>query len=181
MAWRCVGYTAIHHLDFIQWLRIHGASEMACSSPLVRGMYDLVFGYEGGDRRRPQFAAGTAISLVTRMFFSYRGAIFWKMRAGMGDVVFARCTRRSPGAGSASSSSTDTEQPTITSVALERQIPLAPHLDRYQPLVRVAGLPCFPDQPMLDQLGVGAELLGHDLESHWVRLARWHRGSARSR
>ena len=23
------------------------------------------------------------------MFFTYRGALFWKMRAGMGDVVFA--------------------------------------------------------------------------------------------
>ena len=27
--------------------------------------------------------------LTTKMFFEYRGAIFWKMAAGMGDVVFA--------------------------------------------------------------------------------------------
>ena len=27
--------------------------------------------------------------LTSKMFFEYRGAIFWKMAAGMGDVVFA--------------------------------------------------------------------------------------------
>ena len=58
-------------------------------SPLVRGMYDLVFAYEGGDPQRPRFAAGLGLFLSYKLFFDYKGAIFWKLRAGMGDVVFA--------------------------------------------------------------------------------------------
>ena len=39
--------------------------------------------------RRRGVSAGVAVFLTTKMFFEYRGAIFWKMAAGMGDVVFA--------------------------------------------------------------------------------------------
>ena len=39
--------------------------------------------------RRPRFAAGTGLLLSAKLFFDYRGAIFWKMTAGMGEVVFA--------------------------------------------------------------------------------------------
>ena len=58
------------------------------TSPLVRGLYDLVFAYETATptgRGSPR--AGLLLS--AKMFFDYRGAIFWKMTAGMGDVVFA--------------------------------------------------------------------------------------------
>ena len=34
-------------------------------------------------------AAGVALRGAMRMFFTYKGALFWKMQAGMGDVVFA--------------------------------------------------------------------------------------------
>ena len=57
-------------------------------SPLMQGLYDLVFAYENGDVSKPNFAAGTAIRCVFRIVFSYKGAIFWKMQAGMGDTVF---------------------------------------------------------------------------------------------
>src|SRR4029450_2258977 len=58
-------------------------------SPLVRGMYDLVFAYEGGDPGRPRFAAGLGLFLASKLFFEYQGWVFWKRRAGMGEVVFA--------------------------------------------------------------------------------------------
>lgn len=83
------GYASIDHLDFREWLARHGASAAVLDGPLVRGVYDLVFGYEGGDRARPRFAAGAGVHLSGRMFLTYRGAIFWRMTAGMGDVVFA--------------------------------------------------------------------------------------------
>lgn len=48
---------------------------------------------EDGDRptpaEEPGLAAGQALRGALRMFFTYRGALFWKMRAGMGDVVFS--------------------------------------------------------------------------------------------
>ena len=34
-------------------------------------------------------AAGVALENAARLFFTYKGAMFWKMQAGMGDVVFA--------------------------------------------------------------------------------------------
>src|SRR6202012_1215070 len=54
-----------------------------------RGIYDLVFAFEDGDVTRPRLAAGVALRGAMRMFFTYRGSLFWRMSAGMGDVVFA--------------------------------------------------------------------------------------------
>ena len=53
-------FTRIDHLDFREWLARNGARAETLDSPLVRGLYDLVFAYEGGDpdaaalRRRPR-------------------------------------------------------------------------------------------------------------------------------
>ena len=33
-------------------------------------------------------AAGQALRAMVRAFFTYRGAFFWKMQAGMGDTIF---------------------------------------------------------------------------------------------
>jgi uncharacterized protein with NAD-binding domain and iron-sulfur cluster len=79
----------IDHLDFREWLALHGAAGETLESPLLRGMYDLVFAYEDGNRDRPRFSAGLGLFLATKMFFEYKGSIFWKLRGGMGDVVFA--------------------------------------------------------------------------------------------
>ena len=68
---------------------MNGASERSLDLGFIRGLYDLALAYEDGDRRRPRVAAGQALRGLLRLFFSYRGAFFWKMRAGMGDVVFA--------------------------------------------------------------------------------------------
>src|SRR5436190_12422971 len=83
------GFAAIDDWDYREWIGHHGATTETLDSPLVRGVYDLVFGYEDGDERRPRFAAGTGLLLSAKLFFDYRGAIFWKMTAGMGEVVFA--------------------------------------------------------------------------------------------
>ena len=55
------------------------------NSRFITGIYDLVFAYEEGDRKRPALAAGVALRGALRMFFTYRGAMFWRMRSGMGD------------------------------------------------------------------------------------------------
>ena len=52
-------------------------------------MYDMVFGYTDGDPNRPAFGAGVAVYLTGLVLFGYKGAFFWKMTAGMGDVVIA--------------------------------------------------------------------------------------------
>jgi hypothetical protein len=42
-----------------------------------------------GDYARPRHGAGVLVRGSLRMLFSSRGATFWKMRAGMGELVFA--------------------------------------------------------------------------------------------
>ncbi len=58
------GFGAINHLDYREWLRGHGMDPEALDSPILRGMYDLVFGYEGGDPARPRFSAGLGLELA---------------------------------------------------------------------------------------------------------------------
>src|SRR5205814_353089 len=83
------GFDAIDDYDCREWLRLHGASEQSVGSGYLRGLYDLGFSYEDGDPARPRIAAGQALRSMMRAFFTYRGSFFWRMQAGMGDVVFA--------------------------------------------------------------------------------------------
>src|SRR5437868_10451804 len=83
------GFDAINQYDFREWLRLNGATENTVNSPLVRAAYDLAMAYEDGDYQRARHGAGVALRGSLRFLFTYRGSIAWKMRAGMGDVVFA--------------------------------------------------------------------------------------------
>ncbi len=83
-------FDVVNGMDFREWLLSHGARRESVDSALVRTViYDLAFGYRGGDPQRPACEAGTALRGLLRTFFTYRGALMWKMNAGMGDVVFA--------------------------------------------------------------------------------------------
>jgi uncharacterized protein with NAD-binding domain and iron-sulfur cluster len=163
-------YDRIDHLDYREWLARHGAAPETLDSAIVRGMYDLTFAYEGGDRSRPRFAAGLGLQLAGRMLFDYKGSIFWRMQAGMGDVVFApmyealrrrgvefRFFHRLDRLGLSSDGSVGT-------VTFTRQADLRSGLAHYEPLVRVGGLPCWPAGPLVDQLAADP---GDRLESHW--------------
>jgi uncharacterized protein with NAD-binding domain and iron-sulfur cluster len=83
------GLDAINSFDYREWLLRHGATKSSLQSRFITGIYDLVFAYEGGDRTKPRLAAGVALRGALRMFFTYRGSMFWRMRSGMGDAVFA--------------------------------------------------------------------------------------------
>jgi uncharacterized protein with NAD-binding domain and iron-sulfur cluster len=81
------GFDAINDIDYRQWLKDQGANPRAVDSEFITGIYDLTFAYENGTC--PKLAAGVALRGALRMFFTYRGAMFWRMRSGMGDAVFA--------------------------------------------------------------------------------------------
>jgi uncharacterized protein with NAD-binding domain and iron-sulfur cluster len=83
------GLDAINEFDYRAWLKKHGATKTALESRFLTGIYDLVFAYRDGDRDQPSLAAGVALRGALRMFFTYRGAMFWHMGSGMGDAVFA--------------------------------------------------------------------------------------------
>jgi uncharacterized protein with NAD-binding domain and iron-sulfur cluster len=165
------GFAAIDHLDFREWLAGHGAAPETVDSPLVRGMYDLVFAYEGGAPGRPRFAAGLGLFLASKLFFEYRGSIFWKMRAGMGEVVFAPlyAALRARGVRFEFFSRAErlhlaADRRSVAAVTVARQARLAPGADAYDPLVTVGGLPCFPDRPRRELLAADVPA---DAESHW--------------
>jgi uncharacterized protein with NAD-binding domain and iron-sulfur cluster len=143
--------TAIDDLDFRDWLARNGAEPETLDSPLVRVMYDFVFAYDGGDPARPRFSAGLGLFLSYKLFFEYKGAIFWKMRAGMGDVVMAPLYEalRARGVRFAFAHRVkrlhlDRRRRRIAAVSLTRY---AAGLD-FDPLIRVKGLPCFPSRPV---------------------------------
>lgn len=83
------GLDAINDYDYREWLRLHGATKTSLESRFIRAAYDFAFAYEHGNLEKPRLAAGVALRGGFRMFFTYRGAAFWRMCSGMGDAVFA--------------------------------------------------------------------------------------------
>jgi uncharacterized protein with NAD-binding domain and iron-sulfur cluster len=168
------GYQCIDGEDYAEWLARHGAQPASLASPLLRAMYDLGFAYEGGDHDRPRVSAATGIELALKMFFGYRGSLFWKVRAGLGDVAIAPLHQalRARGVRFELFHRLDRLQlrdRSVAAVTLGRQVALRSGVDSYDPLVRVGDLPVFADHPDLDQLDAPDDLLGHDLESHWCQ------------
>jgi uncharacterized protein with NAD-binding domain and iron-sulfur cluster len=168
------GFRAINHLDYREWLRGHGIDPASLESPILRGMYDLVFGYEGGDPARPRFSAGLGLDLATKMLLEYSGALFWKMQAGMGEVIFAPLYEvlRERGVDFRFFHRVDAlrlseDGRSIAAIDLGVQADLAEGVSAYDPLTRVKGLPCWPDAPLAAQLRDADPLDGVDLESLW--------------
>lgn len=167
------GYAAINHLDFREWLARHGADAFTLESGLIRGMYDLVFAYRDGDRTHPAFEAGTGLQLAGRFFFDYKGSLFWKMRAGMGDVVFAPLYQSLRQRGAEFKFFHRLQRlrlndagTRVEAIELARQARTRPEVAQYNPLVRVNGLPCFPDRP--SELQLEPPLPTVDVESHFA-------------
>jgi len=178
------GLDAINDYDCREWLRLNGASERSLDSAFMRGLYDLALAYEGGDRKRAALAAGQGLRGSLRMFFTYRGAMFWKMRAGMGDVVFAPFYEVLRRRGvkfeffhrlenvklSHSGDLAPGESPSVRALEFDVQAKIRGGRE-YQPLIDVNGLPCWPSQPDYRQLIHGAQMRRQkwDFESHWDR------------
>ena len=167
------GYDVLDQWEFSDWLRMHGASEGAIASAPVRGCYDFVFGFPEGNTQRPgNVGAGTAIRAMSRLLFTYSSAIFQKMQAGMGDTVFGPYYQVLSALGvkfefftAARALHLDKSKINIESLSMVRQaiVKSVP----YQPLVDVEGLPCWPSEPLWDQLVDGDKLKasGVDFES----------------
>ena len=168
------GFDAIDDYDIRDWLVLHGASERSVESAFVRGLYDLAFAYDNGVPNGAKLAAGQGLRGGMRMFFYYREAIFWKMTAGMGDIVFAPMYEALVKRGvrfeffhRLENVGIDTgDTPHVTTLEFDVQ---AEATDDYYPLVDVKGLPCWPSQPNWAQLKNSKNLQTQslDFESFW--------------
>ncbi|MCG6192385.1 NAD(P)-binding protein [Leptospira sp. FAT2] len=166
------GFESIDDYDYREWLRHHGASEITINSAIVQAIYGLVFG--GVDQYT--FAAGTALKGALRMVFTYKGAVAYRMQAGMGDTIltpmyeilkrrgvhikfFHRVRELIPG--------TANGKACIQSVRVGKQVNLKN--DEYSPLIDVKGLGCWPSEPLYDQIVEGEILKKEnvDLENYW--------------
>src|SRR5690606_29131255 len=83
------GFDSLNDVDWAQWLESHGAHAVTLKSPIVRGIYELLFAFQEGDPARPSLAAGPIVPSLYQFVFEYRGALLWKMRGGAGDVLIA--------------------------------------------------------------------------------------------
>lgn len=168
------GLAKIDDREYLDWLRSHGASEEALDSPILRGFYDTAFAYRDGDPSRPAVAAGQALRGLLRFVFRYKGAIFWRMNAGMGDVVIAPMYEVLKRRGvrfrffhRVKSLHLSADGKAIGAVKIGRQARLVGADAEYAPLIHVKGLPCWPSEPLWAQLAGGEALRGHDFESFW--------------
>lgn len=166
------GFRAINDEDFSQWALRHGAHPDTVNFPLVRAMYDMVFGFEDADPERPAFGAGLGVLFTGVMLFRYKGAIFWKMTAGMGDVVIAPMYQALRNRGvdfeffhRVDALHLDENRHAVESITMGRQVRLADGVERYEPLTRVGGLAVFPSAPFVDQIEPRTGMEG--LESHF--------------
>ena len=153
------GLRAANDEDFAEWVLRHGAHPDVVEFPVLRAMYDMTFGYEDGDLTRPSVAAGTGMLLVCLMLFTYKGAIFWKMTAGMGDVVMAPLYEALRRRGvrfeffhRVDGIHLDQRRQCVEAITIGRQVRLADGVDHYEPLTRVRGLPVFPSRPLAEQI-----------------------------
>lgn len=167
-------YRSIDHLDYREWLSGHGIDPEALSSPLLRGMYDLTFAYEQGDPSRPRFSAGLGLQLATRMLLGYSGGPFWKMRAGMGEIVFAPLYQVLFNRGvdfrffhRVDSVRLSTDRRSVQAIEMGLQAEPASSTGVYSPLAEVNGLPCWPAEPLKGQVVRPEWIEDLDLESYW--------------
>ncbi|EMO62467.1 NAD(P)-binding Rossmann-like domain protein [Leptospira borgpetersenii serovar Pomona str. 200901868] len=166
------GFESIDDFDYREWLKRHGANELTINSAIVQAIYGLVF----GGKEQYTFAAGTALKGALRMVFTYKGAVAYRMQAGMGDVIFTplyeilkkrgvhikffhRVRELIPGKSNG--------QSLIQTVKIGKQVNL--YKDEYHPLINVKGLACWPSKPLYDQIEEGEELKKYniDLENYW--------------
>jgi len=158
-----------HALDdesFRDWLTRHGAREETLRSPLVEGFHAAIYS-TGLD-----IGAGTAVHGLLRIAFTYKGAILWKMSAGMGETIFAPLYEvlRRRGVRFEFFHTIDhlelsADRKSVARVAVDVQARVA--RGTYRPLIDVRGLPVWPSEPLWDQLDTGEALRGADFESWW--------------
>ncbi len=156
-------------LDLRDWLLRHGADERFIKeNPSVRFVYNSAFAFENGDAGRPRLAAGAALKGILRVFMTYKGALAYRMTAGMGDIVFGplyqvlrargvrfeffhRVEELDLGGG-------DDVAPVVERIVVSQQVKLRNGGHDYQPLDEVKGLRCWPDRPRYGQIENGAAL-----------------------
>ncbi len=165
------GFSAIDHLEWTDWLGTHGAHPRCLASGMGQAVHDAAFSFVDGDPRRPSVAAGSALRGQLAAY-TYRGAGFYKMQAGMGEAVLAplylgleRRGVRFAFFHRVEALRLDPSGQRIQAVEARRQVELKDGPLSYRPLVDEGGVECWPEEPLWEQVasapGTGS------VESYW--------------
>lgn len=175
-------WDVINDYNLNDWLRRWGADEEVIKSAVVIAMYDFIFAYENGDKKKPNVEAGSVLRTILKCFFEYQGAIMYKMQAGMGDTVFAPLYTVLKQRGvkfkffhrleDVHIGQNSDGEPIVTALTMSEQVRLKPGAKEYKPLISVNNLDCWPSVPLYRQLHPeDAEALQKgniNLESYWA-------------
>ena len=164
------GFEVIDNMDYREWVAKHAMTpELTADCSVVQAFYSVIF----AGHKQHSFEAGTALKGALRIAFTYKGAYFYRMNAGMGDVVFTplyevlkrrgvkfRFFHKVKNLGLGPDN-------TINRIEIDRQA--SPIEKEYKPLYTVKGLACWPSVPLYDSLVEGDELRKRkvNLESEW--------------
>ncbi|MCB9107269.1 MAG: NAD(P)-binding protein [Anaerolineales bacterium] len=161
------GFYKVDDQDYRAWLGKYVLADdgLTLNSPLAFFVYDADFAYEDGDFSKPLISAGVTLYTLIRMAFTWKGALIWKMQAGMGDTVFTPLYRvlqkrgvkfkffhRVKGLHLAD------DKQSIEAITIGVQAKLKNPDLGYQPLIDIKGLECWPSTPFYDQLVDGDTL-----------------------
>jgi uncharacterized protein with NAD-binding domain and iron-sulfur cluster len=176
----------LENIDFSHWLgRYNPGVDITDPkrNPLLRGLYDFAFGFENGEVDKPNFAAAPALRTIFRMVLTYKGSVFWKMNAGMGDTIFAPAYQALRNRGvdvkffhKVKRLELSADKQSVARIHIGRQATLK--TPTYDPFIPVSigdppnaqPLPCWPSEPRYEQLREGDALQQGkiDLESFWT-------------
>ncbi|HNC99496.1 MAG TPA: hypothetical protein PKW90_25405, partial [Myxococcota bacterium] len=155
----------------------------------VQAAYDSSFAYRDGNTTAPPskdkpmvgtpaMGAGTMIRGGWRLMLTYKGSMAWMFQAGTAEVIFSPMYEVLRRRGvhfeffhrvEDLEVETDAKGAHISAIRMVQQA-TAKDPAGYKPLVEVAGVPCWPAEPLLDQLVGGEALAGYNLEGHYEDL-----------
>jgi uncharacterized protein with NAD-binding domain and iron-sulfur cluster len=168
-------WAAIDRYDFREWLGRNGAHDETLESAYTRAIYDAAFSYFDGRSGEgdEKMSAPVALRTLARMWMTYKGAMYYKMQAGMGDTVFAPLylVLRDRGVRfrffhQVRSIHLSPDGDLVDRVEVLQQA--EPVDDTYDPLYDVKGLPCWPSEPLYERVRDPDRIRGVDLESYYT-------------
>jgi uncharacterized protein with NAD-binding domain and iron-sulfur cluster len=174
------GFDTLNDRDFREWLSSNAYPDggVLMASPVVELVYCSAFGYPRGDEHgdlcyphAENIEAGVALRGMVRTLLTSKGGMALRLLAGSGDTNFAPIYEVLRGRGVdvrffSRVERLELEDGRIVRVHYAEQAQTASG-GSYQPLVEIAGLPCWPPAPRWEQLVDGAALGAEHADFEW--------------
>jgi uncharacterized protein with NAD-binding domain and iron-sulfur cluster len=168
-------FPAVDELDFRDWLGRHGAHAVTMWSPYTRAIYDAAFSYDDGRASRERISASVGLRTLVRIIFTYKGAMYYKMQAGMGDTIFGPLHQALTERGvrfrffhKASALHLSDDGASVARIDFQQQVELVSgDPTSYAPMYDVLGLPSWPSEPLWEQIADAERYQDIDLESYY--------------